>query len=74
MATRRKTRKQATFPRAQRKRPLVTYSQSVEAVAVVKELAERLGVSRSAVVELAIRSLALQHGLGLEEMRRLAQG
>jgi hypothetical protein len=58
-----------SFPRAQRRRPLVTYSLSPEAVAAIEELAQRLGISKSSVIELAVRALAVKHSLPLAALR-----
>ena len=54
--------------REQRKRPLVTFTLSKEAVAAVDVLAVELGLSKSATVELAIRRLMTREGLSREEL------
>ena len=41
-----------------RKRPLATFTLSLEAVEMIAEMAEALGSSKSAVVERAVRELA----------------
>ena len=62
-------RRSTTFPRERRKRPLVTFTLSTEGVAAVELLAERLGLSKSGAVELALRRLAAREGIGREELQ-----
>ena len=61
------------FPRDQRKRPLVSFTLSPESVAAVDLLSERLGLSKSGTVELALRQLGLREGLGVGELRKAAK-
>ena len=55
-----KSRSGTTFTYAERKkrgRPTSTYSVSNETIAMLSELADRLELSKSAVIELAVREL-----------------
>lgn len=59
-----KSRSGSTFTYAERKargRPLSTFSLSSETKIILNELAETLKLSRSAVVELAVRELQKKH-------------
>jgi hypothetical protein len=51
----------------------VTFTLSTEAVAAVELLAEELGLSKSATVELAIRRLAARENVTREELQERAQ-
>jgi hypothetical protein len=62
-------RRRKTIPREQRKRPLVTFTLSREAVAAVELLADELGLSKSSTVELAIRRLAARENVSREELQ-----
>ena len=66
-------RRGTTFPRERRKRPLVTFTLGTEGVAAVELLAERLGLSKSGAVELALRRLAAREGIGREELQARAR-
>jgi hypothetical protein len=57
----------------QRKRPLQTFSLSLEAVAAIEALSLELGLSKSATVELAIRRLMTREGLSREELQDRAE-
>ena len=67
------TARRKTIPREQRRRPLVTFTLSNEAVAAVELLAEELGLSKSATVELALRRLAARENVSREELQERAE-
>ena len=67
------TARRKAIPRVQRKRPLQTFSLSLEAVAAIEALSLELGLSKSATVELAIRRLMTREGLSREELQARAK-
>ena len=66
-------RRGTTFPRERRRRPLVTFTLGTEGVAAVELLAERLGLSKSGAVELALRRLAAREGIDRQELQERAR-
>ena len=54
----------------ERNRPLATFSLSREALEALERLSERMGVSKSAVVEMAVRAAARREGVSLGTSKR----